>query len=423
MFKNQSSAPTETALPTGLDPIAALRESERRFRAISSYTYDWESWHDPSGRLQWVNAAVARMTGYSVEECLEMKDYPLPIVIRGDRERIEGILRTAARGEPGNDVEFRFVTKQGHTCWGAISWQRIQDEDGVDMGFRTSVRDIAERKQLEQQICDYAENLEQLVKVRTDRLMELEARRAKVDQLAALGQLAAGVAHEINNPLAGIRNAVELIRDSVPSDFENRPLLDLVQVEIDRMSGIIRQLYQLHRPQPTSNSSFDLHRLVKQTVQLLSGVTRRHGVKIEVADGTENSLLACLPEGELKQVLYNILMNAVQASANGSSVDVTVEMQDNQASIHVTDHGAGIPPEILAKVFDPFFTTKHGTAQPGMGLGLSVSQSLIQAMGGRIDVQTQVGCGTTFTVTVPRTELPIAGANDRTIAITEAENQ
>ena len=419
MVKYQSSAPTETALPTGVDPIAALRESERRFRAISSCTYDWESWHDPSGRLQWVNAAVVRVTGYSVDECLAMKDYPLPIVVQADRTRIEDVLRAAARGQAGNDVEFRLATRHGDTCWGAISWQRIRDEDGVDMGFRTSVRDIAERKRLEQQIRDYAENLEQLVKERTDRLLELEARRAKVDQLAALGQLAAGVAHEINNPLAGIRNAVELIRDSVPADFENRPLLDLVQVEIDRMSGIIRQLYQLHRPQPASNTPFDLNRLIQQTVQLLSGVARRHGVTIAVRANDERSVLVCLPEGELKQVLYNILLNAVQASPQGTSIEVVMDIQGGLASIRVSDQGAGISPEILSKVFDPFFTTKHGTALPGMGLGLSVSQSLIQAMGGRIDVQTRLGRGTTFVVSVPTTDTPIA--RDQAKANTETE--
>lgn len=404
MFKNQPSAPAETALPTGLDPIAALRESERRFRAISSYTYDWESWHDLSGRLQWVNAAVARMTGYSVQECLDMEDYPLPIVYQDDRRHIEQTLRCAVLGESGNDVEFRFLTKNQQICWGAISWQRIRDDNGVEMGFRTSVRDIAERKRLEEQIRGYAENLERLVEERTNRMLELEARRTKVEQFAALGQLAAGVAHEINNPLAGIRNAMELIKESVPTDFENRSLLDLVQVEIDRMSGIIRQLYQLHRPQPTSISPFDLHRMMAQTAQLLIGIARRRGVAINVVDSDGPPIWASLPEGELKQVLYNILLNAVQASPSGANVSLRVEVHGDEAAIRVTDHGPGIPSDVLPKVFDPFFTTKHGTTQPGMGLGLSVSQSLVQAMNGRIEIQTQIDQGTTFVVFVPRIE-------------------
>lgn len=397
---NQASGTTP---PYGIDPIVALRESERRFRAISACTYDWESWHDPSGRLQWVNGAVSRMTGYSVDECLKMEDYPLPIICTSDRDQISKILQLAATGVPGNDVEFRFLTKTGHEFWGAISWQLITDEDGIDMGFRTSIRDIAERKSMEQQIRAYAENLEHLVKERTSRLMELEVRRAKVDQLAALGQLAAGVAHEINNPLAGIRNAVELIRDGLPANFENRPLLDLVQSEIDRMGGIVRQLYQLYRPQPVRNCDVDLITLTNQTIQLLSAHTRRHEVEIKVSTVEQReSLLACLPEGELKQVLYNILLNAVQASPAGSQVDVSIEADEPSISIRISDHGSGIPPENLPKIFDPFFTTKHGIAQPGMGLGLSVSQSLIRALGGQIEVDTESGLRTTFIVTVPK---------------------
>lgn len=397
------SASSGTAPPYGIDPIAALRESERRFRAISACTYDWESWHDPCGRLQWVNVAVHRMTGYSVEECLAMNDYPLPIICPSDREQISNVLQLAATGVPGNDVEFRILTKQGYECWAAISWQLITDEDGINMGFRTSVRDISERKNMEQQIRVYAENLEQLVKERTARLMELEVRRAKVDQLAALGQLAAGVAHEINNPLAGIRNAMELIRNELPQEFENRPLIDLVQSEIDRMGGIIRQLYQLYRPQPTWHCDVDLINLASQTIQLLSAHMRRHKVHMAITNATQKgSLLASLPESELKQVLYNILLNAVQASPPGSQVAVTINDNGSFASIQITDQGPGIAPDVLPKIFDPFFTTKHGIAQPGMGLGLSVSQSLIQALGGKIDVDTQWGHGTTFVVTVPK---------------------
>jgi two-component system, sporulation sensor kinase C len=308
----------------------------------------------------------------------------------------------AASGTPDNDVEFCILTRTGDEKWGAISWQSIADDDGVCMGFRTSVRDISERKQLEKQIRDYAENLERLVRERTARLMELENRRAKVDRLAALGQLAAGVAHEINNPLAGIRSAVELIRDSLPIDFEELPLIEMVQSEIDRIGGIVRQLYQLHRPRPASEGDFDLTAMASQTTQLLAGPCRRHLVTINVLANDGKPILVHLPEGELKQVLYNILHNAIQASPVGGQIDMTLSEALPNVEIRVTDYGAGIPTDIVRKIFDPFFTTKHGTLETGMGLGLSVSQSLVQAMRGQIDVVTQVGKGTTFKITLPR---------------------
>jgi len=385
------------------DPaFAALRDNERRFRAIAAYTYDWESWHSPDGRALWINHAVERITGYSVDECLAMADYPLPLVRDGDRSRIAEVLQSAAAGIPGNDVEFCVTTRQGSERWVAISWQSIADDDGSNMGFRTSIRDIADRKRMEQQIREYTENLEQLVQERTSRLLELEAHRAKVDRLAALGQLAAGVAHEINNPLAGIQSSMELIRDSVAHDVDARQLIDLVQSEIDRMAGIIRQLYQLHRPHTTSGTEVDLTRVCAQTVQLLSGACRRRGVTISVSSSDDPIITARLPEGELKQVLYNILLNAAQASTSGGVVEVSVTAEQRQVEIRITDHGKGIPPEILPLIFDPFFTTKHGQVDAGMGLGLSVSQSLVQAMGGRIDVESTRGGGSTFRIVLPQ---------------------
>lgn len=383
------------------EAIAALRESERRFRAIANGTYDWESWHGPEGKLLWVNNAVERMTGYAPDECLSMHHYPFPMICDRDQARIAEVLKQAAAGIPGNDVEFTIRNKTGRESWGAISWQSITDTEGNSMGFRTSVRDIADRKQMEQQIRNHTENLEQLVRERTARLMELEVRRSKVDRLAALGQLAAGVAHEINNPLAGIRNAIELVRDSLPDNFDDRPLLDMVQSEIDRIGGIVRQLYQLHRPQTETDSDVDLLRLVQQTKELLSGVCRRFRVQIHVNVPEDQEISARLPEGEMKQVLYNVLLNAIQASPASSVVEIELKSVHPWATIAVADQGPGIPDDVLPKIFDPFFTTKHGTLHNGMGLGLSVSQSIIQAIGGRIDVETRRG-QTTFTLIVPQ---------------------
>lgn len=399
---------TATERPPDDETLAALRASERRYRAISAYTYDWESWHSPDGRALWINNAVERITGHSVQECLAMRDYPLPIVRECDRGRIAEVLQSAAAGVPGNDVEFCVKTRDGGERWVAISWQSIADDDGSNMGFRTSIRDIADRKRLEQQIREYTENLEQLVQDRTRRLLELEAHRAKVDRLAALGQLAAGVAHEINNPLAGIQSSMELIRESVAHDHDARQMIDLVQSEIDRMAGIIRQLYQLHRPQTATGTKVDLTRVCAQTVQLLAGPCRRRGVTISVETDGGSPISARLPEGELKQVLYNMLLNAAQASPPGGHVDVSVSDSEGDVVLQITDHGEGIAADVLPLIFDPFFTTKHGQVDAGMGLGLSVSQSLVLAMGGRIDVESASGCGSTF-----RIRLPSAGLDRR----------
>jgi PAS domain S-box-containing protein len=116
------------------------------FRAVADYTYDWESWIDPEGRTLWVNPAVERKTGYTVVECLAMEDYPLPIVHGEDQETIREVLKGALQGGSGNDFEFRIIRKDGEVRWMAISWQSIQGADGRPLGYRSSVRNIHERK-------------------------------------------------------------------------------------------------------------------------------------------------------------------------------------------------------------------------------------------------------------------------------------
>jgi PAS domain S-box-containing protein len=129
--------------------INALRVSEARFRAIADYTYNWESWLDPDGRLVWVNRAVERVTGYSVGDCLDMPDYPLPIVLPEDRERVARHLQAAMVGSDERDVEFRILRKDGAIGWVAASWQAMVGAEGEILGYRSSARDHTRRRQVE----------------------------------------------------------------------------------------------------------------------------------------------------------------------------------------------------------------------------------------------------------------------------------
>ena len=219
------------------DQAAYQRIDSYVFRAIANYTYDWESWHAPDGKLLWVNAAVERMTGYRPDECLQMLDYPLALVVAGDRARIAGILRDAKDGGSGNDVEFQLVHRDGSMRWAAVSWQPMYDDMQKPLGFRASVRDITERHQLREELRLHNQHLEQLVQERTVKIAQLEEHRLKMEKLAALGQMAAGVAHEVNNPLAGIRNAFALFKGNLSSDDENYELIELI--DSSRLSNSI----------------------------------------------------------------------------------------------------------------------------------------------------------------------------------------
>ncbi|TAN77787.1 MAG: PAS domain S-box protein, partial [Magnetospirillum sp.] len=131
-----------------------LRQKEERFRAIADYTFDWESWLDQEGRLQWVNPAVERLAGYSIEHCLKMEDYPLPMVHQDDRPLMARMRAAAQAGDFENDVEFRLICRNGIIKWAMASFQPIFSDQGERMGSRWSIRDVTDRKKAEQRLQD-----------------------------------------------------------------------------------------------------------------------------------------------------------------------------------------------------------------------------------------------------------------------------
>ncbi len=386
--------------------------SDACFRAVAECTYDWESWHAPDGRLVWVNPAVERITGYSVEECLAMEDYPLAMTMPEDRPRVGQMLQVAAAGNSCSDIEFQIIRRDGERRWMAIASQRMYDNEGTHLGFRTSIRDITERYNLRDQIRLHAEHLEQLVQERTARIQHLERHRRQMEKLAALGQLAAGVAHEVNNPLAGIRNAFALIKADLSPDDEHFELLDLIDREIERISSIVHQMYQLYRRDPQAPNKFNVERIIAEVACLLDGVARKQKVRLETSFPS-NPIHVLLPEGEVKQILYNLIRNAIQASPPGESVTIGVLRRGDEVQVIVSDRGEGIADDVLPKIFDPFFSTKGGDPRSGMGLGLPVSRSLIEAMGGRIDVESKPAPGSRFVATFPvKVRSQLAGSDE-----------
>lgn len=354
----------------------------------------------------WVNAAVERVTGYSPAECLDMSDYPLPMTDGADRTLIAEALEDAKRGNSSNDLEFQVVHRDGTSRWMAVSWQPMYSETGEHLGFRTSVRDVTQRRELREALRLHAEHLEQLVQERTSRIQQLERHRRQMEKAAALGQLAAGIAHEVNNPLAGIRNAFELIKRTMGPEHNRFDLFELIDREIERIGSITHQIYGLYRREPQPPTELDLNRSVGEVTSLLQSVARKRTVRLE-ATLPPAPTIARLPEGEVKQILYNLIRNAIDASPAGERVEVRIERDIDEARVHVADVGSGISETALPSIFDPFFTTKAGSSDAGLGLGLPISRSLIEAMGGTIEVRTAEGAGSCFTASFPlRGEAP-----------------
>ncbi len=400
--------PSDLELPQRGQPIPP-----EFFRYIADCTYDWESWFGVDGQLLWVNAAVERFTGYSADECMEMEDFPFPVIAAKEHERLAAFCRQMSAGSTANNIEFEVIHRDGSQRWIAMSWQPMIDASGQSLGVRVSGRDIADKRAMREELRLHNEHLEQMVQERTTRLAELERHRAKMEQLAALGELAAGVAHEINNPLAGIRNALLLIKRHLPSDIKHYNKFDLIDREIDRISTITHQMYQLYRPSQQEAVSFSIRRTIEEVVSLslpLSRKTKVDSVTHFRSTQTRGPLghdEVFLREGELKQVLLNLVHNAMQASRPKSSIDISAVTDDRFLTLSVADRGHGIAPEHLPQLFDPFFSTKAVAVGQGMGLGLSVSRSLVEAMKGTIEVKSELDKGSEFIVRLPRRLDPV----------------
>jgi signal transduction histidine kinase len=229
--------------------------------------------------------------------------------------------------------------------------------------------------------------------------VELEKQVLQQERLASLGLLAAGVAHEINTPLTGISSYTQLLledgRGAAPRD-----LLEKIEAQTRRASGITRSLLNLARPEQTTFETIDLNEAVGEVLQLFEPQVRGGDVKL-VSRLAPRAPSIRGNKGRLQQVLLNLLLNARDAVGERGEIDVSTRQADGTAVLEVTDTGVGIPEEDLPRIFDPFFSTK-GRGQ-GTGLGLSVSFGIVQEHGGRIRAESRPGELTRF-----RVELPLA---------------
>ncbi|TWU62135.1 ATP-binding protein [Crateriforma conspicua] len=403
------NAPSRSASQKPVPPNPGQPIAPEYFRAIAEGTVDWEIWFSTTGDLLWVNDAVRRFTGYTPQECSAMDAFPLPLIVEEDRQRMAAHLRNAVAGSTENNVEFRVAHRDGSTPWMAMSWQPLRDDDGQSLGFRVSVRDVTEIRELREKLRLQNEHLEQLVQERTAKIAQLEEHRLKMEKLAAIGELAAGVAHEINNPLAGIRNAFALLKRHLPDTVKHYDKLSLIDDEIERISSITHQMHRLYRPSEQSASTFSIHETQRHVESLTLPTSRKHGVAVQwhfeplPSRGTLGKDQIQLRRGELKQVLINLIHNAIQASERGQEVHVSIQPHGERFQIVVSDSGSGIPEDLIDRIFDPFVSTKVAQVGQGMGLGLSVTRGLVEGMRGDIRVESQVGRGAVFTVDLPRT--------------------
>ena len=223
---------------------------------------------------------------------------------------------------------------------------------------------------------------------------------ARADRLSALGTLAAGVAHEIRNPLVSVRTFIQLLPERL-GDVEFRTTFrDLALGEVERICGLINDLLAFARPAPARVEPTDLNELVGQIVRLLDAEARKHGVAVACLSDPLLPLVT-VDEAQVKQVLMNVILNAIEACGAHGRVEITTRSEAGPEGpscvVAVADSGRGIAPEHLEQIFDPFFTTKDA----GSGLGLFVAHEIVTHHGGAITAAPRAEGGTVFTIHFP----------------------
>jgi two-component system, NtrC family, sensor histidine kinase PilS len=228
-------------------------------------------------------------------------------------------------------------------------------------------------------------------------LRRLEAQSRRSERLAMIGQLAAGIAHEIRNPLASISGSIELLRQGPSASDDDRTLMAIVHREVQRLNVLIGDLLDYANPRPPQPVDFDLGVMVEETLQVARG--EQAFASVEMALAVDRPLRLHADPAKLRQVLWNLLRNAADAAAlGGRHVHVDARRGPDATTIVVSDDGPGIPADQLARIFDPFFTTKS----KGTGLGLATCHAIVAEHGGHIDVASEPGGGTRMTVSLPR---------------------
>jgi two-component system NtrC family sensor kinase len=257
---------------------------------------------------------------------------------------------------------------------------------------------------------EWGHTLEQRVERRTGQLRRAQAEAARGEKLASVGQLASGIAHELNNPLTGVLTFSSLLRQKMPDGSQDAEDIDLVIRETKRCAGIIKRLLDFARDKPPEKKFSDLNRVIEDTVRIVEQQARVRD--IEIALDLDRTLPPIWADADqIKQVVMNMVINAQHAIEDKGTITVTSRRVAQPRSLEpgaepvpmvefaVIDTGCGIPEKNLRRIFDPFFTSK--AVGQGTGLGLSVSHGIVQAHGGSIEVESKVGEGTTFRVLLP----------------------
>jgi two-component system, cell cycle sensor histidine kinase and response regulator CckA len=371
----------------------ALLESESKFRTVAEQSPNM-IFINLDGRFVYVNEKCSQLMGYTREE-IYAPDFDFRCLIAPDsRTAVEANYQSHLAGLEVAEQECGLLTKDGRIL-DVIKVTKLINYEGRTALLGT-VTDITERKAVERELSKYRDHLEDVVRERTRALEESRADLERAQRLASIGTLAAGIAHEINNPVGEILLAAQSGLDAADDPEEMRSALRRIGVYAGEAKAIVRNVLRFARQESSPKAPGDLNELIVRRLALMREYVEIRECRVHLA--LESGLPpAWMNAGEMEQVVVNLLTNAVQAQAH--NVTITTGRQKDFVTMAVADDGSGMDAACQEHIFDPFFTTRGGKG--GTGLGLSIVHAMIEGCGGRIAVTSRVGAGTTLTISLP----------------------
>lgn len=350
-----------------------LTATRDRYRAVFEGSMDMIFIMDTQGRFTDINQAGLSALGYQSPNAM-LGVASLSDLFVADRDYGK-LMEDLDRAGFVKDRECLLRSRSGEEIIVLLSMTLISPESVGSRAYHGIAKDITVRKRMERQL-------------------------QRADRLASLGQMSAGIAHEINNPLGIILGYSQLIMRGHEKDTQNYEDLRTIERQAQHCKRIVDDLLKFARAADTRKNVMDVNQCIREIVTMLSHQLERDTISVETKFHPDLPQVVGDAE-KVKQVLMNLLMNAKQAIAGRGviGIETAYERKDGQIRISISDSGSGIPAELTDRIFDPFFTTK--AVGEGTGLGLSVSYGIVQDHGGTIEVKSQVGEGSVFTIHLP----------------------
>ncbi|WP_111292909.1 ATP-binding protein [Bacillus safensis] len=329
---------------------------------------------DEKGQIIFLNQAWKQMTGYDIDECLGT----MYNQYFDQEERVVQHLSSVIKEHKDSGrIELQLLHKEGKKVWGDVHYKLYFDEQHQFTGGIGTVADITKQK------------LAKLELERSNQQLQMQAQK-----LAVAGQIAAGIAHEVRNPLTSVNGFLQLMKTQYP---ERTDYFDIIFSEIKRIDFVLSELLVLAKPQSVHFQEVQLHGLLEQVITLLKTNAVLSNIDLKQPFKKQDAGAILADANQMKQLFINLIKNAIEAMPEGGSIYISTEKLMNEWKITIQDEGKGMSEEDIQRIYDPFFSTKT----EGTGLGLTICATILKDHHGRMDVSSELGKGTAFHIYLP----------------------